>query len=78
VAAAALVLLFLLIFILQNSQQVRVSFFGADGNLPLGVAMLLSAVAGALLVVLVGTARIVQLRVVARRHRGRDATPHHI
>jgi len=73
VAAAALVLLFLLIFILQNSQQVRVSFFGADGDLPLGVAMLLSAVAGALLVVLVGTARIVQLRLTARRHRSRDA-----
>jgi uncharacterized integral membrane protein len=73
VAAAALVLLFLLIFILQNSQQVQVSFFGADGHLVLGVAMLLSAVAGALLVVLVGTARIVQLRLVARRHRSRDA-----
>ncbi len=73
VAAAALVLLLLLIFILQNSQQVRVSFFGADGHLPLGVAMLLSAVAGALLVVLVGTARIVQLRLVARRHRDGDA-----
>ena len=72
-AAATLVLLFLLIFILQNSQQVRVSFFGADGQLPLGVAMLLSAVAAALLVVLVGAARIVQLRLVARRHRGRDA-----
>jgi uncharacterized integral membrane protein len=73
VAAAALVLLFLLIFILQNSQQVQVSFFGADGDLALGVALLLSAVAGALLVVLVGTARIVQLRLVARRHRARDA-----
>jgi uncharacterized integral membrane protein len=72
VAAAALVLLFLLIFILQNSQQVQVSFFGADGHLPLGVALLLSAVAGALLVVLVGTARIVQLRFVARRHRATD------
>jgi uncharacterized integral membrane protein len=73
VAAAALVLLFLLIFILQNSQQVRVSFFGAKGHLSLGVAMLLSAVAGALLIVLVGAARIVQLRLVARRHRDRDA-----
>jgi uncharacterized integral membrane protein len=73
VAAAMLVLLFLLIFILQNGQQVRVSFLGANGHLPLGVAMLLSAVAGALLVVLVGAARIVQLRLVARRHRGRDA-----
>jgi len=75
VAAAALVLLFLLIFILQNGQQVQVSFLGATGHLPVGVAMLLSAVAGALLVVLIGTARIVQLRLIARRHRTSDATP---
>jgi putative membrane protein len=74
VTAAAVVLLLLLIFILQNGRQVQVSFFGADGHLPLGVAMLLSAVAGALLVALLGTARIVQLRMVARRHRSADAT----
>lgn len=73
VAAAALILLLLLIFILQNNRQVQVSFFGADGHLPLGVAMLLSAVAGALLLALIGTARIVQLRRVVRRDRGRRA-----
>ena len=73
VTGAAVVLLLLLIFILQNGQQVEVSFFGADGHLPLGVAMLLSAVAGALLVALLGAARIVQLRMVARRHRSVDA-----
>jgi putative membrane protein len=73
VTGAAVVLLLLLIFILQNGQQVQVSFFGGDGHLPLGVAMLLSAVAGALLVAFLGAARIVQLRLVARRHRGTDA-----
>jgi uncharacterized integral membrane protein len=75
VAAAALVLLFLLIFILQNGQQVQVSFLGAKGRLPVGVGMLLSAVAGALLVVLIGTARIVQLRLIARRHRTAERKP---
>ena len=69
----AIVLLLLLIFILQNGAQVNVSYLGAHGHMPLGVAMLLSAVCGVLLVVLAGTARISQLRATARRHRRADA-----
>lgn len=60
--AAAIVLLFLLIFVLQNSQRVKVSFLGLDWTLPMGVALLLAAVFGVLLVALPGTARIMQLR----------------
>ena len=67
------VLLLLLIFILQNGTQVSVSYLGLHGRLPLGVALLLSAVCGVLLVVLAGAARISQLRTVARRHRKSDA-----
>jgi uncharacterized integral membrane protein len=70
--AAAVVVLLLLIFILQNTQQVEVALFGANPNLPLGVALLLAAVLGALTVALIGTARIVQLRLVAKRHRDSD------
>lgn len=66
---AALVLLFLLIFILQNSQSVKVSFLGFDGQLPLGVALLLAAACGVLLVAIPGTGRILQLRRRARRRR---------
>jgi len=69
----AVVLLLLLIFILQNGATVQVSYLGAHGRLPLGVAMLLSAVCGVLLVVLAGAARISQLRATARRHRRIDA-----
>ena len=69
----AVVLLLLLIFILQNGTQVSVSYLGLHGRLPLGVALLLSAVSGVLLVVLAGAARISQLRTVARRHRRADA-----
>jgi len=65
----AVVLLLLLIFVLQNGTKVDVSYMGAHGHLPLGVALLLSAVCGVLLVVLAGAARISQLRAVARRHR---------
>jgi uncharacterized integral membrane protein len=68
----AVVLLLLLIFILQNGAQVNISYLGAHGRMPLGVAMLLSAVCGVLLVILAGTARISQLRTTARRHRRAD------
>src|SRR6201982_455389 len=69
----AVILLLLLIFILQNNTNVSVSYLGMHGHLPLGVALLLSAVCGVLLVVLAGTARIGQLRATARRHRRGDA-----
>ncbi len=68
----AVVLLLLLIFILQNGAEVSVSYLGAHGRLPLGVALLLSAVCGVILVVLAAAARISQLRSVARRHRRAD------
>ena len=73
VAFFAVVLLFLLIFILQNGREVGISYLGAHGHLPLGVALLLSAVCGVLLTMLAGAARIGQLRTVARRHRRSDA-----
>jgi uncharacterized integral membrane protein len=69
----AVILLLLLIFIVQNGKTVDISYLGAHGHLPLGVALLLSAVCGVLLVVLAGAARISQLRAVARRHRRADA-----
>jgi lipopolysaccharide assembly protein A len=69
----AVILLLLLIFILQNNTDVSVSYLGMHGHLPLGVALLLAAVCGVLLVVLAGTARIGQLRATARRHRRVDA-----
>ena len=69
----AVLLLLLLIFILQNGAKVDISFMGAHGHLPLGVALLFAAVCGVLLVVLAGAARIGQLRTVARRHRRADA-----
>lgn len=72
---AAFVLLLLLVFILQNGQRAEVSFLGAHGHLPMGVALLLAAVFGILLVALPGTARIVQLRMLDHRHRPHAGTP---
>lgn len=65
------ILLLLLIFILENGQSAEISFLGQHGHLPQGVALLLAAVAGALLVAIPGSARIVQLRL--RQHRQRRA-----
>jgi putative membrane protein len=65
----ALLLLLLAVFLLQNGQSVEISYLGANGHIPLAVAMLLSAVAGALLVATAGVARVLQLRHTARRER---------
>jgi lipopolysaccharide assembly protein A len=73
VAFFAVVLLLLLIFILQNGRTVDVAYFGTHGHLPLGVALLLAAVCGALLAILAGATRMAQLRATARRHRRADA-----
>ena len=73
---SAIVLILLLIFVLQNSAPARIAFLGWDGTLPTGVALLLAAVGGVLLVALPGSLRIVQLRRQARRasHTDRKST----
>jgi uncharacterized integral membrane protein len=67
---SALVLLLLLVFILQNGDPVQISFFALEGVLPTGVALLLAAIAGILLVAIPGSLRIMQLRRAARRGTG--------
>jgi uncharacterized integral membrane protein len=67
--AGAVVLVLLLVFILENTERVNISYFGAGGHLPLGVALLIAAIGGALLVGIVGTARILQLRRHVRHQR---------
>ena len=69
--ASIVVLILLLIFILENTESVKISYFGATGHISLGVALLLAAVGGALLAALVGAARVVQIRRHAKR-RMRD------
>jgi len=63
----ALVLIVLLVFIVQNNSSTRFSIFFWDFTLPLGVSMLFAAIAGALIMALVGGARILQLRKAYRR-----------
>jgi uncharacterized integral membrane protein len=70
---SAVILLLLLIFILMNLRRTSISFFGAHASVPIGVGLLLAAVAGALIVIIPGSGRIIQLRITARRHRRVDA-----
>lgn len=64
---SAVVLVFLLVFILQNPAPVQIRFLVFAGQLPVGVALLLAAVAGVLLVAIPGALRILQLRRAVRR-----------
>ena len=66
-----LALIVLVIFIIQNTDAVKISFLGAQVRMSLGVALLIAAIAGALLMAAAGTARITQLRMVMRRDRRR-------
>ncbi|MFP5073013.1 lipopolysaccharide assembly LapA domain-containing protein [Pseudonocardia nantongensis] len=64
---SAVVLIFLLVFILQNTEPVAINFLWLTGSLPTGVALLFAAIAGILLVAIPGTARMLQLRRQARK-----------
>ncbi|MEV4622992.1 lipopolysaccharide assembly protein LapA domain-containing protein [Asanoa sp. NPDC049573] len=65
-----ILLAFLLVFVLQNLDSVRIHFLTADFTMPLGVALLLAAIGGALICSVPFAARIFQLRRATRRPRG--------
>src|SRR5579875_761476 len=74
-ALATVLLVLLIIFIAENSKSVTISFLGIHGHISLALALLIAAVVGAIVTLLAGTARILQLRREVRRtrreHRGR-------
>lgn len=69
------VLLLLIIFIAQNTQDVAISFLGWEGEAPLAVSLLAATVAGIFLSVVAGSLRILQLRRRVRRDRKTAAAP---
>ncbi len=62
------------IFIIQNVHAENISFLGVHPLLPQAAALLLAAVAGALLTVAAGPARIAQLRQFMRRGMSKART----
>lgn len=69
VVGGLVVLVLLIVFILENGQEAKVSFVGAHGHLPQGVALLLAAVIGGLFVVVAAIARMLELRRRAVRQK---------
>ncbi|MFC9553945.1 lipopolysaccharide assembly LapA domain-containing protein [Rhodococcus sp. NPDC056960] len=70
-----LLLVLLLVFILQNLDTITLELFGWDFSLPLGVALLFAAVAGAVIMALAGGVRILQIRHAAKRQRTLTTSP---
>ena len=60
--AGALLLIVLLVFIMQNQNQVDLVLFAWNFRFPAGIGFLLAAIGGALIMALVGGVRMLQLR----------------
>lgn len=69
VGAGLVLLIMLIVFMLQNSAKVEVRFLGANGRIALGLALLIAAVGGGVVVAIAGIARITQLRINVRQSR---------
>lgn len=59
--AGVIILILLLVFIIQNNVSTRFEYMAWQFHLPLGAAMLLSAIAGALIMALAGSVRMFKL-----------------
>jgi uncharacterized integral membrane protein len=62
VMVGAVVLVLVLVFVLQNTRSVKVSYFTLAGSMPLGIALLLATIGGLLLARGIASLRIWQLR----------------
>lgn len=69
VIPALVFLVVMLIFILQNFQNVQVSFISLHGRFPLALCLLFAAILGALIVSFLEVGRAVQIRRTNRRAR---------
>jgi uncharacterized integral membrane protein len=71
VAVGVVLLILLIDFIAQNNRRVPIHFFTLSGRVSEALALLVAAVGGAVVVLMAGAARIIQLRVSTRRHNRR-------
>ena len=62
ICVAALVLIALIVFMLQNTAPVRVTFLSMQGSVPLAIALLIAGVGVGIVALVIGTVRIGQLR----------------
>jgi lipopolysaccharide assembly protein A len=70
VCTAALAVVVLIIFMVQNTRSVEVTFLWMHGAVPLSLALLIASAGAAILTMVFGVARSTQLRRLPRRqHR---------
>lgn len=69
----AVLLVLLVIFVVQNTQTVKVTFLGWSGHVPLAVALLIAVAVAILVTAAAGTLRILQLRYRVRREQSRHS-----
>lgn len=69
ICAAAVASVVLIVFMLQNTRSVEVTFLWMHGSVPLALALLIAGVGVAVVAMAVGGARIGQLRRLARRQK---------
>jgi uncharacterized integral membrane protein len=62
ICIAAVVVIALIIFMLQNRQPVLVTFFSMQGTVPLAIALLIAGIGVGIIALVIGTIRIGQLR----------------
>ena len=62
ICIAAVVVIALIIFLLQNRQPVLVTFLSLQGTVPLAVALLIAGIGVGIIALVIGTIRIGQLR----------------
>ena len=62
-------------FLVENTRRVRIDFFSVHGQVPVAIALLAAALAGAAVVLTIGICRTTQLRLTIRhRRRNSDAS----
>ena len=69
VCVGALLAVGLIVFMVQNTQTVEVTFLGLTGSTSLALMLLIAAVGGILVTLVLGSARIIQLRHQAHKRR---------
>ena len=62
ICIAAVLLIALIIFILQNRQPVLVTFLSMQGNVPQAIALLIAGIGVGIVALVIGTVRVSQLR----------------
>lgn len=68
IVISAVLLVLLVVFIAENSQNVTVKFLGFQGSVSLAIALIIAAVVGIVVVSIPGSVRLLQLRRAVKKN----------